>query len=56
MIAAVDWENLTVAGAFVLGAALATFATIRVVRNVTSIFEGEPKRTFWRRRRGDDGG
>jgi len=34
----VEWSNLTVAGAFVIGAALATFATIRVVRALSTMF------------------
>lgn len=57
---ATDWENLTVAGAFVLGAALGTIATIRVMRVVFGYVQP------WRRNRGatkppppaeaDDGG
>jgi hypothetical protein len=38
VLAAVDWEALTVPGAFMLGAVLATVATIRVVRSVTNFF------------------
>jgi hypothetical protein len=34
VIADVDWSNLTFAGAFVVGAALGTLATIRVMRYV----------------------
>jgi hypothetical protein len=55
MLATVDWSNLTVAGAFVLGAGLATLATIRVVRAVTVLFEDGPhrRRPPWRRHRDD---
>jgi hypothetical protein len=49
---AVDWSNLTVAGAFALGATLATFATIRVVRAVAATLERDPHRRRRRRRRG----
>ena len=38
MIAATDWTNLTVAGAFVLGAVVASFATIRIVRALSTMF------------------
>ena len=38
MLAEVQWSNLTVAGAFVLGASLATLATIRVVRALSTMF------------------
>lgn len=41
MLAAVDWGNLVPAAAFVLGAILATIATIRVVRAVTIMFGGQ---------------
>lgn len=49
MLAAIDWENLHVAGAFVLGAMLATIAVLRVVRAVTSVFA-----PYRRHRRDDD--
>lgn len=52
MIAAHDWANLTVAGAFVLGAILATVSVLRVVRAVAVMFGGELRRG--RRRRADD--
>jgi hypothetical protein len=52
VVAAIDWDNLTVAGAFILGAALATIATIRIVRAVAIMFGGEIRPL--RRRRGDD--
>jgi hypothetical protein len=45
---AVDWSALTPAGAFVLGAILATVAVLRVVRAVSVMFGGELHR---RRRR-----
>lgn len=44
MPAAVDWSNLTVAGAFVLGAVLATVATLRVVRSLTNLFSSVDRR------------
>jgi hypothetical protein len=50
MLAAIDWEALTPAAAFVLGAVLATVGTIRVVRAVTIMFGGELR---GRRRRDD---
>ena len=53
MLGAVEWANLTVAGAFVLGAVLATIAVLRVVRAVTGVFDGVDDRR-WRRRRPPD--
>jgi hypothetical protein len=44
MIAAVDWSNLTVAAAFVLGAILATIATIRIVRVAASTLREERRK------------
>ena len=44
MLAAVEWSNLTIAGAFILGAILATVATLRVVHAVTTLFEVGPSR------------
>jgi len=38
-VIATDWANLTVAGAFVLGATLGTFAAIRVMRAVLHTFD-----------------
>lgn len=40
MIAAVDWDNLSVAGAFLLGAILATIATLAVMRLVSRFLVG----------------
>lgn len=40
----VDWANLTVAAAFVLGAVLATIAVLRVVHAVTAMFAAEMRR------------
>lgn len=40
---AIEWENLSVAGAFLLGAILATIATLRVMR-LTSHFLTEIQR------------
>jgi formate hydrogenlyase subunit 3/multisubunit Na+/H+ antiporter MnhD subunit len=34
MIAGVDWDSVNIAGAFVVGAVLATIATIRIFRVV----------------------
>ena len=50
MVGAIQWADLHVAGAFVLGAVLATVATLRVVRAVTAVFA-----PYRRRRRPDDG-
>ena len=54
MLGATDWANLTVAGAFVLGAILATIAVLRVVRAVSLMFGGELRRTRGRRPPDDD--
>jgi hypothetical protein len=45
-VLATDWSNLTVAGAFIVGAALGSLATIRVMRVVFGYVEP------WRRTRG----
>ena len=37
-LAALDWSNLSHATAFLLGATLATAATLRIVRSVTNFF------------------
>jgi hypothetical protein len=44
LVAATNWSSLTVAGAFVLGAVLATFAVLRAVRALTAMFEDTEKR------------
>jgi hypothetical protein len=44
MHATSEWENLQLAGAFLLGAILATIAVLRVVRAVTVLFEGSARR------------
>jgi len=49
--AEVDWDAVTLAGAFVLGAAFATLATIRVMRAVFGAVQRPPIR---RPTRGDD--
>ena len=41
MLGAVDWTNLTVAGAFVVGAVAGTIATIRVLRYLLSYLRRE---------------
>jgi hypothetical protein len=46
-----DAESITLAGAFLLGAATATIATLRIVRAVTNFFAGVDRR---RRSRHDD--
>lgn len=38
LVAATDWSNLTVAGAFLVGAAMATIATIRVMKHITGYY------------------
>jgi hypothetical protein len=45
-VLAVDWENLQVAGAFILGVALGSLATIRVMRVVFGYIQP------WNMRRG----
>jgi Co/Zn/Cd efflux system component len=35
---AVEWENVNIAGAFLLGAILATLATLRIVNHVSRFF------------------
>jgi hypothetical protein len=44
VLGAVDWANLVPASAFVLGAVLATVATLRVMRAVISSFQPESRR------------
>ena len=46
MVGATDWSALTVAGAFVVGACLATIAYLRLTRHMLGMFgrrEREPK-------------
>jgi hypothetical protein len=43
MLGAVEWSNLTVAGAFILGAVLATIATLRLMRVVVDYFKRTPR-------------
>ena len=40
----VDVESISLAGAFLLGAILATVAVLRVVRSVSAMFEGVERR------------
>ena len=49
----VDAESYSLAGAFLLGALLATIATLRVVRAVTDFYAGVD-RNRWRRHKPDD--
>ena len=51
MAGAIEWENVNVAAAFILGAVFATVATIRVMRAVVTVLRREV-----RRRPGDDDG
>lgn len=44
MVAVADWSAVTAAGAFVLGATLATIAVLRVVRAVAVMFRQERHR------------
>jgi hypothetical protein len=39
-MAAPQWEDVSHAGAFLLGALLATVATLRIMRSVTNFFNG----------------
>jgi hypothetical protein len=41
--AAIEWSNLTTAGAFVVGAILGTIATIRVTRYVLEYLRREQR-------------
>jgi hypothetical protein len=38
MVAAADWSNLTVAGAFIVGAVLATVAYLRLTRHMIGMW------------------
>jgi hypothetical protein len=40
----VEWENVNIAGAFIIGAVLATVATIRIVRAVTVMLRDEQRK------------
>ena len=44
MVAGIDWQNVDLAGAFVLGAIVATVATIRIVRAVSMMLRDEQRR------------
>jgi hypothetical protein len=44
LMAAVEWDAVNLAGAFVLGAILATVAVLRVVRAVAVMFRQELRR------------
>jgi len=55
VVGAVDWANVDVAGAFVVGAILATVAVLRVVRAVSVMFaDGDRRRGHRRRSPPDD--
>jgi hypothetical protein len=53
-VAHVELESFTLAGAFLLGAALATLATLRVMRAVTDFLTGSERRRLRDRRLSDD--
>lgn len=44
MVADVDWSNLQVASAFVLGAVLGVLAAIRIMRAILQTFERDRRR------------
>jgi len=44
MLAGVDWESVNIAGAFVVGAVLATIATIRIYRLVAGSVRAERRK------------
>jgi hypothetical protein len=48
VLAGIQWENVNIAGAFIIGAVLATIATIRIVRAVSIMLRDE------QRKHGDD--
>lgn len=41
MTAGINWDNVNLAGAFIIGAVLATIATIRIMRVVSGAFRSE---------------
>jgi hypothetical protein len=55
-VAGVEWSNVHLAGAFLVGAAFATVATLRIVKAVTSFFAGVDRSNNAGKRdaRGDD--
>jgi hypothetical protein len=58
MLAAIEWQSVHVAAAFVLGTIFGTVATIRVMRIIAIVFEEGPRRRRppWRRVARDDTG
>jgi len=44
VLGGIEWENVNVAGAFIIGAVLATIATIRIVRAVSSTLREERRK------------
>jgi uncharacterized protein (DUF2062 family) len=44
VVAKIDWASVHLAGAFVLGAILATIATLRVTRAVADMFREQRRR------------
>jgi hypothetical protein len=43
VVGAVDWSNLAVAGAFVVGAVVATIAYLRLTRHMMTMFVRRPR-------------
>jgi hypothetical protein len=57
VLAAPDVESFSLAGAFLLGAMLATIATLRIVKSVTNFFGGVDRQRRFPRppsKQGDD--
>jgi hypothetical protein len=50
-VIAVEWSNVHLAGAFVIGATLGSIATIRIMRHVLRTFEFERDRQHFDRDR-----
>jgi hypothetical protein len=48
-VVGVEWSNVHLAGAFLIGAIVATVATLRVVRAVTNFFAGVERPRRWPR-------
>lgn len=53
-VLSIDTDSVTLAGAFLLGAILATVAVLRVVRALTHFFAGTERRRFGSPRRSDN--
>ena len=44
MVAGIDWDNVNLAGAFIIGAVLATIATIRIFRVIAGTARDERRK------------